>query len=1026
MNTNFIKLNNYGAWGVCLIASVVYICTLEPTTSLWDCGEFIAASYKLQVGHPPGAPFFLLLGRLFSLFAPTPQEVALSINLLSALASSFTILFLFWTISLLARKILTEINLNGSEKFQNSIVLIASATGSLAYTFSDTFWFSAVEGEVYAFSSLFTAVVFWAILKWESVADENYSNRWLILIAYLMGLSIGVHLLNLLAIPAIVMVYYFKKFKKSRKGFWMALGISVLILAFVMYGIIQGSISLALWFELKAVNTFALPYHSGIIIFVVLILITIISLLIVSLRRKLAFLNIAVWSVCMLLVGYSSYAMIVIRSQANPPMDENNPENIFHLQSYLNREQYGDRPLLYGNYFNAPYIGKEPGKNYYAAKNNRYEIIYTETKYLYDKRFKTLFPRMYSGSRDHQRAYQNWIHLSGKKIWVENEGIKTQVLRPSFLNNLEFFFGYQIGHMYFRYFLWNFAGKQNDFQSFGSYFKGNWITGFNFIDNIRLGTRDQLPPSLNSSKAQNKYFLLPLILGVLGIFAHWKWHKEGFYITSLLFLFTGIAIVIFLNQTPYQPRERDYAFAGSFYAFAIWIGLGALYLAKELGKISKLKTNQRLIFCSLICFSIPALMAFQNWDDHNRSGRYVQRTLAKLTLESCPPNAILFTVGDNDTFPLWYLQDVEGFRTDVRIVNLSLLSTDWYIKQMQQKAYKSDRLKMTLNASKYELGKREAIVLLNRKTEPEDVRKLLLQVNSEHDSVKIGEGKDPMFFFPTSNFYLQIDTLNNKFQSLFGQLNKDSIITRIEWYCNDSYIDKSHLAALDIIANCINDRPLCFAVNSSPENFMYFDEYFRLQGFVYQLIPVKSVKNSYEPGTIESDLLYKKVIEEFDWFGFEKNYLVDEHISRQISYLEVRKLFIRLAENLVKENKFEKAVKTIDKMMLLLPAEHYPYEEDMIRAIEVYYHSGDIGKANKFMSEFWESLNKEVSYFAYLNFDEAGSVEDNIRIDLDTMLKSLQMMEKYKQKELFEYWVPLYNAHIKQFKRYFKEEEKEK
>ena len=698
--TQFRKFNLIAGWAVFIIATVTYALTIEPTTSLWDCGEFIASAYKLEVGHPPGAPVFMIVAKVFSLLSfGDVTQVAKMMNMLSALSSSFTILFLFWTITHLARKIMKKISNLDELKMPQLIAVIGSgAVGALAYTFSDTFWFSAVESEVYAMSSLFTAVVFWAILKWENIAHEKYADRWIVLIAFLMGLSIGVHLLNLLAIPAIALVYYFKKYKVTPLGIVLTIAISFITLLVVMYGIIQGLVLFASKFELMFVNNFGLPFNSGFVFYLITLIVLVSLGLFLTHKYKKPLLNTIVLSFTVIIIGYSSFALVVIRSSANPPMDENNPENAFSLKSYLNREQYGNRPLISGQYYNAEAVDRIDNYTYIQGKEKYIEIKKTNPTYKYEKANSTLFPRMYSSDPNHVKAYKTWGNVKTK---------------PNMANNILFFLKYQIGHMYFRYFMWNFAGRQNDIQGHGGYQKGNWISGFTILDSFRLGSQKNITDEIRDHSARNKLFLLPLILGLMGIVISYSGNKKDFWVIMTLFLMTGLAIVVYLNQTPYQPRERDYAYAGSFYAFTIWIGLSVLALYDIFRRIKQLD-KQPLVRSALavgIAILVPVLMAAQNWDDHDRSGRYTARDMAANYLNSCAPNAILFTYGDNDTFPLWYAQEVEGIRTDVRVVNLSLLSTDWYIDQMRMKAYESEVLPISLTPEQYMQGKRDYTLL---------------------------------------------------------------------------------------------------------------------------------------------------------------------------------------------------------------------------------------------------------------------------------------------------------------------------
>ncbi|MDR2650848.1 MAG: DUF2723 domain-containing protein, partial [Prevotellaceae bacterium] len=667
--------NNIIGWITFLIAAFTYISTSEPTASLWDCSEFILSAYKLEVGHPPGAPLFMMVGHLFTIFS-SPENVAFMINMFSSLCSAFTILFLFWSITHLVRRF---VNINTSELSISDTIMVLSCgiIGALAYTFSDTFWFSAVEGEVYAASSLMTAVVFWAILKWEEQADSQYANRWLVLIAYILGLSIGVHLLNLLVVPAIVFVYYFKKYEVTRKGIIYTSLISVILLGTLVWGVIPIIPRIASWFELLFVNSFGLPINSGLLFFVVLLIVVLAYAILNTYKNRKVLMNTIMLCLSVCLLGYGSYAMIIIRSSANLPMDQNKPDNIFSLIKYLNRDQYGSRPLATGPYYNN-------NKNYEILQEEKYIRLgdrYVKKDISQTLKYKntTLFPRMWSSSRaDHVEVY---------KMYVKGTN-------PTFADNIHFFIDYQMGFMYWRYLMWNFTGKQNDMQA--SIFdptKGNWISGIKFIDENRLGNMDDMPVYLAENKGNNKYYFLPFLLGVLGLLFQFKKDKKGFTLVTLLFFFTGIAIILYLNQTPNEPRERDYAYAGSFYSFAIWIGMGIAFLYNLLAKI--LKRNIAAPVALMLGLPAPIIMAQQNWDDHDRSGRYVATDFGYNYLNSCDENAVLYTFGDNDTFPLWYNQEVEGVRRDIKVENSMYLSSDWYYMQMMRRSHEAPPLVTT-------------------------------------------------------------------------------------------------------------------------------------------------------------------------------------------------------------------------------------------------------------------------------------------------------------------------------------------
>jgi hypothetical protein len=722
----FRRYNLIFGWGIFLASLIVYLLTMEPTASFWDCGEFTATAFKLEVGHPPGAPLFMVLGRFFTLFAGGDvTKVAVTMNTLSASASAFTILFLFWSLTHLVKRFFS------ADELKKPVTLVtifgAALVGSLAYTFSDSFWFSAVESEVYSSSSLFTAVVFWAILKWENVADEPGANRWIILIAYLMGLSIGVHLLNLLTIPAIIFVFYFKKYTPTVKGIIASLLLALALLGFVMYVLIPGLTIVASKFELVFVNGMGMPFNTGVIVYALLLFGGLLFGIYYTHARGKVLWNTILLSLFVVVIGYSSYAVIVIRSSANTPLDESNPDSVFSLLDYLNRDQYGDNPLLYGAFFNSRPTGVEDGKIDYYKGEEEYYRVNKNREYLYDKDAKGFFPRMWSSQAKHVNEYMYWAKMDESKLYdirrdEQGNPIRNQygsysydrnrpIAIPTFGENLRFFFRYQIGYMYLRYFMWNFAGRQNDIQGQGELTKGNWISGIKFIDQARLGPQNNQPASVVDNKAHNKYYMLPLLLGLAGAYYQFKKHNRDFWVITLLFVLTGLAILVYLNQYPLQPRERDYAYAGSFYAFAIWVGIGVAGLVDWIsGKKKSLVTAAVLVLVSLIL--VPGIMAKENWDDHDRSNRFTAPAFARNFLNSCLPGGIMFTNGDNDTFPLWYLQEVEGVRTDVRIVNLSYLTADWYIEQMKHTFYDSEALPISMTKSQFEQGKRDYAYLV--------------------------------------------------------------------------------------------------------------------------------------------------------------------------------------------------------------------------------------------------------------------------------------------------------------------------
>lgn len=980
---NFKKLNLIFGWSTWLIASFVYLSTIEPTTSFWDCGEFIATAYKLQVGHPPGAPLFLMIARFFTLFS-NPETAAMMVNSLSALCSAFTILFLFWTITYFGRKLAMQSGEINNGKIW--AIIGSGLVGGLAYTFSDSFWFSAVEGEVYAMSSLFTAVVFWAILKWESVAFEKHNLRWLILIAFLMGLSIGVHLLNLLAIPAIVFVYYFKKFKPSRKGIAIAALVSVIVLGFIQYGIIPGMIYLASKFELLFVNSFGLPFNSGFSFYLLLVIALVVYGIHYTHKKRMVIPNTIILCIMAIILGYSSYAMIVIRSSANPPMDENNPENVFTLLSYLNREQYGDNPLFNGQSFNSPLDRSDPYKDvsptyFMDEENGRYIIVDDgkNAKPNYDERFLSLIPRMWSQEQKHIPHYKNWSNFEGKPIRYQHPNGEMEIIQtPTLGDNLAYLFNYQINWMYLRYFMWNFSGRQNDIQGHGNIMHGNWITGIGFLDKMRLGNQDQLPGFITDNPANNKYYMLPFILGMIGLFFHFKKDKSDASIVMLLFFFTGIAIVLYLNQYPLQPRERDYAYSGSFYAFAIWIGMGVYALCDLFN--NKLSGKLSAILATALCLLlVPGIMAKENWDDHDRSDRYTARDFAKNYLDSCAPNAILFTNGDNDTFPVWYVQEVEEYRTDVRVVNLSLLNMDWYINQLRMKAYDSEPVKLTLGEKKIRQGTNTFLPILDREQlqgniNIDDIIKFIASDNPQTKAA-LGSG-EKVDYFPTNKLKLEVNKSKILALGIVSAENADKIVDEVTWSIGGNYVLKNNLTVLDILASNDWERPIYFASTTGIDSYVGLEDYFRFEGMAYRLVPVKSAgdeNSSGQPGFVNTDILYKHLMEDFHWGNMDSHDIYMDETNRRM-VMSIRIAFSRLAENLIEENKTEKARKVLDKAFEIMPESTVPYDYFVMFLAENYYKIGDDDKANKITERLVEIYEDELMYYRSLEPEYAKSV----------------------------------------------------
>ncbi len=990
-------------WISFAIALLVYFLTLEPTVSLWDCGEFIASSYKLQVGHPPGAPFFLIIGRVFSLFAADTGHVAKMINAVSAFASAFTIMFLFWTISHLLKKMLSggdrEITLAS-----RIIILGGSFVGAMTYTFSDTFWFSAVEGEVYATSSLFTAVVFWAILKWENVADEPGANRWLILIAYLIGLSIGVHLLNLLAIPAIVLVYYFRKYRVTRKGVIYALGISVVILLMIMYGIIPGIVKLASISEMIFTNFLGLHYNTGIVVYVALLLGALIyGIYRTQFIRRNVLWNTVFLSLTVIIIGYSSYALIVIRSLAGPPMNENRPDNVFTLLSYLNREQYGDRPLVRGYLYNAEVRDIDYKKPVYVLnrEKNEYEIAYRKPELVMSDK-KVFLPRIYSREADHRQAYVEF-------------GTIRDPAHPTYLDNLEFFFRYQVGHMYLRYFMWNFVGRQNDIQGHGNVLHGNWISGIPFID-ARLGPQKNLPENMKDHPARNRYYFLPFLLGLMGLFYQLDRNQRDFWVVMSLFILTGIAIVVYLNQTPYQPRERDYAYAGSFYAFAIWTGIGVAGIFRILQ--SKLHSTLSAVTAVVISLlAVPTLMAVENWDDHDRSGRYTARDFARNYLNSCDQDAILFTVGDNDTFPLWYVQDVEGVREDVRIVNMMLLNMDWYIDQMRWKNYSSEPIRFSLPQGKYSPGVNNSVyVRENEGWAPVDYILAFVQSDAPRTKLPLRTG-EKVDYIPTHKMFLPVDSATVVANGTIRPKDAGRMVPRVRFTLapNDQIL-KGGLAQLDILGTNKWERPIYYT-SGGFDGSLGLESYYRIEGLAYRVVPVET---SYESiivmGGIDSDTLYHRLMETFQWGRMnQEDVQLDYYTIRNLSVIRFRSIYTRLALQLLEEDEKQKAIDVLDRCMELAPARVLPFDQYVSGItfpdgkggfihhegiIEAYYLCGETDKANAILTEHYRSLSEELQYFDSMKPRQKSSIQQETNDILYKMEELDLLLRKFNQTEL--------------------------
>ena len=1049
----FKLVDNVLGWITFLVAAFVYCSTIEPTASFWDCPEFITTGYKLEVGHPPGAPFFMLTANLFSHFASDPSQVAKMVNTMSALLSATTILFLFWSITHLTRRLIMK---DWSCLTTPKLIAIEASglVGALIYTFSDTFWFSAVEGEVYAYSSAFTAIVFWLILKWEDKADEAHSDRWLVLIAYMTGLSIGVHLLNLLCIPAIVLVYCYRRFPNIElKGSLIALVVSFVIVAAVLYGVVPGIITVGGWFELFFVNTLGCPFNTGEVVYIFLLVATVIWAIYETYtdrslkRQNLAFVlsvgmlgipfygfgwsavvigivvlvalwfvlgyrkrvekklvpvitarvkNTALLCMLMLMIGYSSYAVIVIRSTANPPMDQNSPEDIFTLGSYLSRDQYGDRPLAYGQAYTSQVAfdvegnmcipKRTKGAPVYQRKEkaskeekDSYFVVTTKDKMVYAQNM--VFPRMYSS--DHAQAYESWLGgVTGTEVPYDRCGESVMVKMPSQWDNIRFFLSYQCNFMYWRYFMWNFCGRQNDIQGNGEAEHGNWITGISFIDNLMYGDQSKLPDDLKNNKGHNVFYGLPLLLGLIGLFWQaWRGRRgiRQFWVVFFLFFMTGLAIVIYLNQTPMQPRERDYAYAGSFYAFAIWCGIGVAALYDMIArKMKGVNPTAIAAVVALLCVLVPIQMASQTWDDHDRSGRYTCRDFGQnylMTLQD-KGNPIIFTNGDNDTFPLWYNQETEGVRTDARVCNLSYVNTDWYIDQMKRPAYNSPSLPITWPRLDFCSGTNEYV-----RVQPELKEQVLEFYKENPEEAKQQFGDDPfevrnvmkywvrsknadMHVIPTDTLYLDIDkeAVKRSGMMMASDTIPDRMVISLK---GKSALYKGELMMLEIVSQANWTRPVYVATTVGSDNYLNLGDNFVREGLANRITPFTT--NAPGAKNFDTEKTYNNVMNRYKWGGLEqKGLYIDETVMR-MCYTH-RHLMADLALQLIAEGKTDKALNVLRKSEKVLPSYNVPntYLSGAADLAKAYALLGKKNDAQRIIDQVWKDSKQYAQWYVGL------------------------------------------------------------
>ena len=969
-NKKFTLWNRVTAVVVTLIAAVTYILTLEPTASFWDCGEFIASSYKLEVGHPPGNPVFQLFARLFTIFADN-MHAAVAVNAFSAICSALTIFFLYLTIVFLAKRLLKPSD-EGAYSLGKAIAIFGSgAVGALAYTFSDTFWFSAVEGEVYAMSSLITALVFWAMTKWYEQADQPYANRWIVLISLLMGLSIGIHLLNLLAIPALVFLYYYKQRESghySFKEYVKIFLVSVVILAVILFGIIPYLPKFAAYFDLFFVNTLHLPFNSGAAFFMLLLLGLCFWGLFRTMKQGKVFANTVLLCFTMIVIGFSLFTIVIIRSSAKTPTNEYQPDNPFTLVRYLGREQYGSNPLVYGQYFDAPYDIEET--KYWAPMGEEYIHAEGPGDVTYMPEGKMLFPRMWSSDSRHISFYKSYMGNGGHVV----RGAEHK--KPTFFQNLAFFFDYQMNWMYWRYFMWNFAGRQNDVHSPspGDPFIGNWESGITFLDNFRLGDQSAAPGYLKDNPAKNHYYMLPLLLGLVGLFFQFGRDKRGCWLTFLMFFMTGIAIVVYLNQPPFQVRERDYAYAGSFYSYSIWIGLAVAAVYSWLEERLKGKEAVAASAVTVLLLGVPVLMAAENWDDHDRSNRYTAVEMAKNYLNSVGPNGVLITHGDNDTFPLWYAQEVENVRTDVRIANTSLLGTDWHIDQMKYAMNESAPLDLTVGPKQYLYGTNEFVYIYDTR----DTAFLLSDVMRifKHPEAKLPlTGGKMVDYIMSRKFIIPVNKENVLKYGILDEKYADMIPDQITLTIpkDKSYLTKPELFMLDLLSNYQWDRPINLLSMGGDIN-VGLKDYLMYEGFSYKFVPIKNKMKSTEIGFADPEDLYNKMKNVFTWDALKRtDYFVDyQNFYTFCGVLSQRQIFVNVAKEMLKIGDSARAVEMLDMCQEAVPAENYPLdmtylgfsnEYMVIDMIETYYNAGADDKALDLSRRLADELFVSTEFF---------------------------------------------------------------
>lgn len=980
---------------VFLIALITYLFSLEPTASFWDCSEFIACAYKLEVGHAPGAPIYMLLGRFFAFFAGGNTEyVAFAINSLSAVASALTILLLFHIIYWLAEKLFAK---SINKPNQHFILLFSSFIGALSYAFTDSFWFSAVEAEVYATSSLFSALVFWCITKYDREEKGWNENRWLVLIFFLLGLSVGIHLLNLLALPAMALVVYFKHYKFSKKGILLTLAASVVLVAMFVLIVIPGIVKMAAYSDMFFVNSLNMPVYFGALLFIALMVCSILFAMHYLQKQKQYVARFVVLLFSFWLIGYSSFTILVIRSASNPFVDINNVENVFGLVDYLNREQYPQRPLVYGNSYNSPITGSKQ-RNTYKLYNGNYHKDELNPTYEFHEKTLGIFPRMASTDARHAEAYQNWINIKGRDVKLRDADGKFKTLNvPTFIDNFKFFVKYQVGHMYLRYFMWNFAGKQNDTQGFGNKYHGNWMSGIKFIDNYRLGKQSDHVNSLNQSKTQNTYFFIPLLFGLLGFIYQLKHHKKSFWITFSLFLLTGPAIILYLNEVPITPRERDYVHVGSFMVFAIWIGLG---VAAFLQFINSHKNQKSVIAAAafMVLIALPGLLLSENWDDHDRSNRYTARDYGKNMLSSCEKNALLFTTADNDTYPIWYLQQVEGFRTDVRQILSTFLPVDWYADQLNYEHENCGKVPISFEGTELLMKTNQYFPVVNRIDSSIDVKEMVQFIKNNDKRTKVQAGNGELLnFIPGKKVYLNVNYENFSKQSDYLIID-DSLPTKIEFSLSKSYLTRDQLLILDILANNNWERPV-YTIYPTLFQDLGLADYLHREGMLFRFLPYKNTDVRHN----ELKMLnhqFKLIHYDFVWGNVNYPDVFLDHTNKQmVGSFRFVQMFADVSNKLIEQNERSKAEDLIDQALDLFPPEKIDYSFSTLDLLDNYYSMGATKKADSLLTNMHRNLKSKLDYFVGSDSHQNAKLNRDIQLQMYLLQSLTQISQTYNTAE---------------------------